>query len=363
LIQPTLRENPPTITGNLYTLALGIPYTEPLDDVEAALNQSAAFDDQRLQQAVRAIHESCTRLPGVEIDMTDQTLKFRVDQPEMYPNPAAYYSDILTQTVNRPVGMVHGELGMDSILMTRGQKQTFVVDYAGTRTASRLYDYITLEIAIRRETVENMHDLAARHMLECVLHDDLDADMLPPSLQKTAWLIKQVRALALEQTGLSYHDYTEDLFSHTLAALLSYPLDDRRLSRGETMYYVHVLLLAARLCHSLNPKAAGVRNLPEAARDKMWIDDSTRKVWIKGNLIELSSNEFSILHYLYSAAGDICSPEAITENVFHETYNADQGDGRRLQTAISRLRGKLEAYEDIVKIETERSKGYRLDLL
>ena len=87
-----------------------------------------------------------------------------------------------------------------------------------------------------------------------------------------------------------------------------------------------------------------------------------QKVWIQGNIIDLTYNEFEILKYLYSQSGKVCSTQSIIQNAFNEEYSNEFGDNRRLQTAISRLREKLRNFDDIIRIRTQRSVGYWLDI-
>jgi len=78
------------------------------------------------------------------------------------------------------------------------------------------------------------------------------------------------------------------------------------------------------------------------------------------NLTEL---EFEMLCYLYEHRGQVCTKDDLIENVYRQQYDRMVGgiDDARLQTLISRLRGKIEPDRQRPRyIVTVRGGGYKL---
>lgn len=86
------------------------------------------------------------------------------------------------------------------------------------------------------------------------------------------------------------------------------------------------------------------------------IDHASRDVWLKGDLVDLTSAEFDLLWLLSSNAGRILSREEIFEVLRGIEYD---GQDRSIDVRVSRIRPKIG--DDPInpkRIKTVRSKGY-----
>ncbi len=76
---------------------------------------------------------------------------------------------------------------------------------------------------------------------------------------------------------------------------------------------------------------------------------------LKGELVALSSNEFDLLLFLATHAGEIQSREALFQHLYKRDYD---GVDRTLDVRISHLRKKLGDTGDPDKIRTVWGRGY-----
>ena len=85
------------------------------------------------------------------------------------------------------------------------------------------------------------------------------------------------------------------------------------------------------------------------------IDTAARSVVLNGQLVALSSNEFDLLLFLATRAGEIQSREALFQHLYKRDYD---GVDRTLDVRISHLRRKLGDTGDPDKIKTVWGHGY-----
>ncbi len=89
---------------------------------------------------------------------------------------------------------------------------------------------------------------------------------------------------------------------------------------------------------------------------RLTINITSRAVQLDGQAIALSGNEFDLLVYLASHAGEIQSREALFKDLFKREYD---GTDRMLDIRISRLRRKLgDEAETAERIKTVWGQGY-----
>jgi two-component system response regulator VicR len=92
---------------------------------------------------------------------------------------------------------------------------------------------------------------------------------------------------------------------------------------------------------------AGALRLDPARREARWGDA----------LLELTAQEFDLLHVLAAHPGQVLSREQLLEQVWGYDY---YGDLRVVDAAVKRLRARLRAATDQEVVATVRSVGYRL---
>lgn len=356
--------------ANIFENLYDSPTRQAIHPVESPLftqvTGEALYGDaqgDRLRQAIEAISAQMNaRWERTVITLAEKAIEFQLHESVLYPNPLYYHHTLMTRQVERQQGVVHGDLRLDSVLISQ-HAYLYILDYASSRTLSRLYDYLSLEMALRLYTVDAASSLTTRHEFEWAVLGEYDPQSLPVSLKRTAQAIQYLRELALSQTGHNAIAYEEDLLVHTLVYLLGYPTRMPRLLPADLLRYAHCLLLAAILCSRLQPEARSITQLPEQAMSTLWLDAENEQVWVKGYSLELTPLEYRILAFLYQHRGALCTLQDIAEQGLGEVYSPDQGDIGRLHTAMSRLRLKLKDYSDVVEIETRRGRGYQLNVL
>ena len=86
------------------------------------------------------------------------------------------------------------------------------------------------------------------------------------------------------------------------------------------------------------------------------LSPATREVQIAGQLLELTSAEFNVLHQLMLQPGVVVSKSELTEKVLHRQLTAYD---RSIDVHLSRVRQKLAALDSGVElIKTVRGEGY-----
>jgi two-component system OmpR family response regulator/two-component system response regulator RstA len=115
-------------------------------------------------------------------------------------------------------------------------------------------------------------------------------------------------------------------------------------------------VLVARI-HALlrRTKTAGALDNPKLAFGALSIDTAARAVVLDGHAVALSSNEFDLLLFLATHAGEIQSRETLYQQLYRREYN---GIDRTLDVRISQLRKKLGDTGDTEKIKTVWGHGY-----
>ncbi len=115
--------------------------------------------------------------------------------------------------------------------------------------------------------------------------------------------------------------------------------------------------IKAVLRRTSNREKAGEINLmtgPNGLR----MDDNSRTVSIRGNLLTLTRLEFDLLYFLLKHPGQALSRERLLQEAWGFDF---PGETRAVDSAIKRLRAKLRTFSEAGEwIETVRGIGYRL---
>jgi DNA-binding response OmpR family regulator len=99
-------------------------------------------------------------------------------------------------------------------------------------------------------------------------------------------------------------------------------------------------------------------------RPGLLIDLERGLVWLDGEELDLSRNQYDLLAYLYERDGAVCSPEELLQAVYDELVPPEQaGADKRLESLVDRLRKKIEVDPSdpryLIKVY---GRGFRLDL-
>jgi len=94
------------------------------------------------------------------------------------------------------------------------------------------------------------------------------------------------------------------------------------------------------------------------AEEGLCFDEPRRRVWFRGELLQLRPREFDLLRFLARHKGQVFSRETLLSHVWgHESYI----DQRTVDVHVRRLRSKLSGIDpDAQVILTEWGVGYRL---
>ena len=87
------------------------------------------------------------------------------------------------------------------------------------------------------------------------------------------------------------------------------------------------------------------------------MDPATRRVWLRGEQIELTRREFAILEYFLRHPDEVLAKRDILDCVWDFDFD---GDPNIVEVYVRRLRIKLPRPGDGALIETVRGAGYRL---
>jgi two-component system OmpR family response regulator len=102
----------------------------------------------------------------------------------------------------------------------------------------------------------------------------------------------------------------------------------------------------------------GVRARPTVLEaGDLRLDPAARRVWLRGEQIELTRREFAVLEYLLRHPDEVMSKRDILDHVWDFDFD---GDPNIVEVYVRRLRTKLHRPGDGAVIETVRGAGYRL---
>lgn len=333
-----------------------------------------AFSPSALEPRLQRLWSEALSVGLVKANYSRHRLTFHLSDgsPVVLPNPIFGLAEI--QSVFSPpvlCGVSLGGLNGNTVLVDR-QGRTWLIDFSQTDRGPLLWDFVSLETAIRFDMpadlkVEAQYELEERLRAATRLDEAIAADDLELEAQKALQAISHVRRHAATVIGDKMGAYLAGLLCCIMGRLAEYDPTVWR-TRRELSPYLHVLLAAAILCERLNP--APRKELPPAALHSLWIDGENKEVWLEGRQVKLSPQEFDLLVFLFEHKGQLCSRTVIAEQVFDVAYEPEMSDIEkkrmdegRLNSAMNRLRNKLSTGpEKPVDITSVRGQGYKLEL-
>lgn len=326
-----------------------------------------ALHEEALERRLEVL---CTRIltSGVGwFDYTSRQLTFRLSDGSsvFYPNPIVCLNERQI-TIESSVlsGIIHGCIDASNIFADQAG-QTWMVNFGKVTRGALLCDLVALEMTIKLDLF-NSADLQMRHRLEkqllvlTTLNAPISSEELPTEFDKPLRTIERIRHLAVTVTGSDPKPYFIAILFYTLARLTEFD-PNIRYTKQELVIFAHSLLLAAMLCEKLTKAAQSSTHLPDEVLDSLWLHESNREVWVEGRKVELTLQDFDIIAYLYRNRGQLCSRQEIVEKALGETYKEEATETSRLNSAMSRLRQKIESDPEHPKyLITVRGYGYKL---
>jgi len=260
-----------------------------------------------------------------------------------------------------------GTLSGDNILVDQ-EGHTWLTDFARAGPAPLLWDFVSLEAAIRFDLVDTadlqaLHDFETRLVEPARLNERLDAQDIDPEFRKALGSIQEIRHQAFSAVGADIIPYYTGLFFHAVRRMADYTPELRH-TRQELAHPVHALLAAAMICDRIT-RMVDELSLKDsslaAPRKVLEIDEANRQAWVEGRQVALTPTEFDVLLHLYNHRGQLCTRRSIVEEGLKSQYAENQQEASRINTIMGRLRKKIEPDPDHPRyIITVRGQGYRL---
>ena len=327
-----------------------------------------ALTEQAMQQRIQALCANALRSGLGQIEYSAHTLTLHSPTEDTiikYPNPVNYWHE------KRHVGnhftqwgMTHGRINLNTVLLARNGR-ICPIDFTQVGKAPLLHDFVSLETAVKHHLSHKL-PLTDQHTMEnklsslVSLSDDLENNILPETIRHITRTVIQIRHLAAEQTDCSYEAYLNGLFFFALNHLGAYQ-PTIHYTRHTLAQYTHALLISATICQKLAGTPSKQDILPNQANQKLWIDKDNKIVWVEGAQIDLTIQDFQILTYLYNHVGQLCERQAIITQGLGEEYDEYYQEESRLNSAMSRLRQKIEPNPQNPRyLITVRGRGYKL---
>jgi hypothetical protein len=256
-----------------------------------------------------------------------------------------------------------GALSGDNILTDKNER-AWLTDFAEAGLAPLLWNFVELEAAIRFDWVETdklqwLHDLE-QYLVESEF-SKLDASDVEAPLRKPLRAIQTLRRLAARAVGKELFSYQMGILFQAARRLADFN-PSARLMPGELARLTHALIASAMICGQLAQGQQPTDAQESAGSVGLWIDDENYRVWIDGRHVSLTGQGYELLNYLYKYANQVRTRRDIVEEVFRQKYDeTDESQTRRLNTAIRRLRERIESDpERPCYLRTEPGRGYRL---
>ena len=320
-----------------------------------------------LQALLPSLAERALAANLLELSVDNQQLTFRLKRDEAdyrFPNPITFFAkNRLPKSQRAHWGVTHGRINGDTVVID-GQDHAWLIDFAQVRRAPLLIDFVSLETAVKYDLFAHRafsQRLAIEIKLNQVsnLQDEISLDNLEPDAINAVWVIEKVRQNAAALAGCDWEAYQQAMFFCAIARIATFNPETFYTQR-KVAAYVHALLSAAMLAQHWQTNESGM--LPEGAKKGIWLDLHNKNVWVEARPVELTNQEFRILHYLYQNQGQLCYYADILQEGLEKPMDEDVDHQlNRMHTAVSRLRRKVEPDARAPRyLFTVHGRGYRL---
>ncbi len=310
--------------------------------------------------AVKALANNLT-----EITLNPRHIEFRLspDETLTLPNPIYAWANLKESHRSVVWGITHGRLHGDTVLVD-AQGKAWVIDFAQVSQAPLLIDFVSLETAVKFDLLDANNCQDRCHLEERLrqagsLAENLTMEDADDRVVQILAALTAVLQSAAELAGCDLEAYNEALYHCAIARLSRY--DPHVFYTPRILAtYVHTLLSTALLSTTfIGPPTPS--DLPPEGTTGLWLDETNKTVWVEGQAIDLTAQDYTILAYLYQRANQLCLKKEIVEQALNEPYDPYDREQSRLNTAMSRLRRKLEPDNKSPKyLITVRAQGYRL---
>lgn len=342
-------------------------------DLHAFYHQWLRLDElvpslTHLQRLLVALADNALRADVAELDVEGRQISLRLKETNetyRFPNPVTLLAqNRLPQTRRTQWGVTHGRINGDTVLVDQ-QNHAWLIDFAQVGRAPLLIDFVSLETAVKFDLFDHRNfsqRLAIEMKLNQVatLQTDINLDTLEPEAINAIWIIERVRQNAARLAGCDLEAYQQAAFFCAVARVAAFD-PNTFYTPHKLASYLHALLSAAMLAELWQNNQADA--LPEEASHGVWLDHRNKSVWVEGQPVELTGQEFKILRFMYQNPGQLCEYDDILQDGLNEPAGPDMDELNRLHTAVSRLRRKVEHDPRNPRyLFTVHGRGYRLFL-
>lgn len=363
-----------TVIENLYESNLLIWYQRrhdkvPQDEfvrflVNATLN---GYSLTAMEEKIAAICKQANKLGNISLEIVGSQLIITDEHPTIHQAsaPMALFASLHLQSdmkVER--GQIHGCICRNTVLVDE-QLKTWLINFLNADIGPLLYDFVTFESMIKFNLLESDRLAARLHCDELMIssqhfaEDETFAEF-GQEFDKLIQMVRVARQKAEKIAVCDWQAYQLGLYYAALRFVMQFDIE-QRYRRRTLMPFIHALCSAGIIAAQIQKES--LEPLPKEALVGLWIDSKNKKVYVEGRSIELTVQDFRIMEYLYEHLGELCERRDIVEEALNEAFDPFDSEQSRLNSAMSRLRHKIEPDPKNPKyLHTIRGRGYELRL-
>jgi DNA-binding response OmpR family regulator len=316
-----------------------------------------------LDERVAALARQLPSLGG-DAQVEEGELRLRLGERTFsYPLPREALERL--REPDRPVmlGRAPGSLTGENIL-TDGHGRAWLTDFGSAGLAPTVWNFVALEAAVRFDWVETSNLTRLHEMEQLLTGNDFGvrsvSDIEQP-LRKPLRAIRLIRRLASAAVGKSYLTYHAGVLLYAARRLGA--LDrEARLTTSDLARHVHLLVAAALISARILRDTSGAARLKARDGSGILLDKERQAITVDGVRIPMRGQSYELLYHLLEHPNELSTRRRLIESVFKEIFDeTDESQAARLNTAIRRLREKIEEDPDHPRfLFTEPYGGYRL---
>ena len=295
---------------------------------------------------------------GVEIEHKKGMIYFQyANQKYSFTSPLNTISRAISLQNRSLLINVPGILTGENILVDDNRLGAWVTDFYKAGSAPYLWNFISIETAIRFDWSEvkeifRLHEM--ENSLVNVYFDRLKVQDLEPSIRKPMRAIQAVRKIAPVISGKDILSYHQGVLFFALKRFLDFNMTSS-FTYGELLRTIHLLLSIVLISSYICDNNETEGNFGSMKYPELSIDIETRTILLGDQKISLARRPFEVLQYLFENLGRICTANELRKNVLGENYSSTY-----IHTLVGRIREKLEIDPKEEHYLITDNVGYRL---